>query len=258
MQKFAIIIALFVFSVSCLSGKREVVQIFSETTYTVQEQRMWPRAPLEHKLTAAGAGTGFLVIYENKSFIVTAAHVISGSRGPNSITDPLTGKVFNRDSILSVANRIRVSDLSFTPIRIAVDAANDLAIIELHSDDLRVLTLQPLNLFRRSIGRNPDVVPPTIRTPVQLWGFPSSNQPQLVASGVAISSVEGNFFVLNQPMLPGFSGGPVINSDQFILGVVSRSTNNQTRSVSNKVIVDLLANFETQSRPYRDGGFPPF
>lgn len=218
---------------------------------------MWPRQPIIHNVTTSGVGTGFLVNHKGKQLIVTAAHVISSPRSPVSVTDAKTGKTFNKDSILTSRNRIRVSDLSFTPSRIAVDAANDLAILELHQDDLSVLDLQPLFLLQQSRSRTPEIVQPTTRQGVQIWGFPSSNQPQLVTN-IVITAVERSFFVLNQPLQPGFSGGPVINADKVILGVVSRSTQNQTRCVNNSILINLLDNFEAIAKPYRDGQPPPF
>jgi TPR repeat protein len=150
-----------------------------------------------------GWGSGFFIT--SSGYIVTNNHVVAGT-DKVEITD-LHGKTYP-------AKVIRV------------DRTNDLAIIKAEGD------FPPLAIARSSTVRKGD--------PVFALGFP---QPDL--QGVAVKLTEGSVsslsgmrdephhFQISVPLQHGNSGGPLLNSDGVVVGVVvSKLAPRQIRNVS--------------------------
>lgn len=68
--------------------------------------------------------------------------------------------------------------------------------------------------------------------PVVAWGFPAGAESLQVEEGLLITDVTPDFFVLNKPLDPGFSGGPVVDGRGALVGVISRASKKQTRCVT--------------------------
>lgn len=224
-----------------------ITRVYSETNYeyTFRVTLPWP-GERAGSVTHAGAASGFAIRHNGQLFILTSAHVISGPAKPDRMTDPKADRVVARNQITSSKFRVRVSELSFRPDHILVDAASDLAILTLPDGAEEVLRLHE---FELATSR------PSVRDIASIWGFPGTGHQQM-KEGFRITDLQSNFFVINESLEPGFSGGPVVDKNQFLLGVASRSTANQARVSNLNAIRNLLGRFDAESVPYVDGMRP--
>ncbi|MCC5808320.1 MAG: trypsin-like peptidase domain-containing protein [Opitutales bacterium] len=245
------------------SQRSVVVKVFSETVYNYDYPRMWPRGPLKKTVSTSGSGTAFLVDYDDRLFLVTAAHVISGPRTPDFIE--AEGIRVERNQITEASFRFRVSHLAARPQKIAVDRHSDLAVIMIEREVLDALNLRPLRSSRthdasRSVlrwGRS-SRGPLSVDEQVRVWGFPGTTQPQVNPGDMRVTSVQPNYFVLNSGIEGGYSGGPVVDNDDNLVGVAARSTDRQARCAPLNALLTLLKEFDERAVNYRDGMPPLF
>ena len=93
--------------------------------------------------------------------------------------------------------------------------------------------------------------PARLTSSVQAWGFPSTSVPQIKPKIVA--SAGPQLVMLNEPSDPGFSGGPVVNTDsQQLVGIIVRSTGSQTACLPAAIISDLAGRFEQMAEAYAE------
>jgi S1-C subfamily serine protease len=231
---------------------QSVVKVFSETVYKMTVRRSWywwwTGKP---EVLDLRTGSGFLVQRAGAVYLVTAAHVVCGEPTPASVTDKDTKSVYtiSASTLLdSVTFRVRVSSLSFQPTMIAIDRERDIAILTL--DDKK---LQKLNL--RALYFSEDV--PVPEQEVRVWGFPQTSTPQF--QDAKVTAVQREFFVLNQSLDEGFSGGPVLNlnSSATLAGILSRRLEKQSRCVGHSIIVQAIEHFKERATQYKDGMKPP-
>ncbi|MBW4686934.1 MAG: trypsin-like peptidase domain-containing protein [Komarekiella atlantica HA4396-MV6] len=141
-------------------------------------------APQNPKLVSYGSG----VIISPTGWIITANHVVANQR---NVT-------------------VKVSEKVYRGAVVARDQNNDLALIKLQSQErLPSLRLQSL--------------PPTIGQKIYVIGNPLTLEKSF-ADGI-VSRLEDNGVIqYTAPTNPGNSGGPLLNEDGEVIGVVSRGT----------------------------------
>ena len=131
----------------------------------------------------------------NKGYLVTASHVITGARKIGVYSD---GELVGHAEV------------------VADDPANDLAVLKLTATPSRKLDILPLADHAASLGRS-----------VFTLGYP---QPDVLGervkmtagqvSGTAGVQDDARYIQISLPIQPGNSGGPIIDWDGHVLGVV--------------------------------------
>lgn len=221
------------------------VKVFSETAYKLEiKGRIYGSTVKEIRPTRAGAG--FLVLSGRGPLLVTAAHVVCAPPRPERIVDDGSKTIRidgERTTVKSASFRVRVGDLSFQPSRILVDRDCDTALMSLGEEALALLRLSAFELALPA---------PEVGAKVKAWGFPGTSVPQL-KEGMLVAAIEKGYFALNSSIDPGFSGGPLVDSDGKLLGMVVRSTEQQTRCIPAAAIARAAGSFETASAEYADG-----
>ncbi|NUM32956.1 MAG: trypsin-like peptidase domain-containing protein [Candidatus Brocadiae bacterium] len=168
-------------------------------------------------------GTGFVL--DGK--IVTSKHVVCGlALEDYQAIQGEDGNIvqFNKNVILEklIESKVRIGGLGIEPERIYISLKYDLAFLKISSEALETLRLQKLNVSHEEmyVGKK-----------VEAWGFPSTSNPQ-VNIDLKITSIKDDWFVLNQSLEPGFSGGPIIDQNNHVLGIISRSEAKQSRIIA--------------------------
>lgn len=162
-------------------------------------------------------GAGSLIVDNDRWFVVTARHVV--------VPNPETKSVAERDlgSIRSLEGRVAIASLGLQPTAIWFSTTADVAALELRRED-RSLLLEVLDRDRAApvaLSTSGRVQPGAT---VEAWGFPAKHMPQVQMP--VVSAVRDGFFVLNQALARGFSGGPVLADrvgKRELVGVVTRA-----------------------------------
>ncbi|BBM87217.1 trypsin-like peptidase domain-containing protein [Candidatus Uabimicrobium amorphum] len=214
-------VAVLLFCGCIFAQKRDaIIHIATEVEYTYSYKKrnvIWGSSQQTATFSEIVSGAGFLI----GDYIVTARHVVTG-RVPEQILK--IGDIdfsVEGNIIHSSACRIRVSSNGFVPRAIYICLDKDIAILKLAEEDRELLQLQQLSL---------STSPLSIEQKVKAWGFPATVNPQ-VKTDLLVTSIKNEWFVLDCPLGSGFSGGPVVDEDGAVLGVVSRSEKKQSRIV---------------------------
>jgi hypothetical protein len=216
----------------------KVVKVYSEITYHIEEDRWFGRRK-KHEFSRISTGTAFLL----DGALVTSRHVLAGLLPLKDLETVGPHRLGKGMRVRDVSVRVRVSDRSFQPIKLALHADADLATLVLDWHQMQQLDLRSLSASTPAVG---DVV--------QVWGFPSTVAPQLLEASkqggpLAVVAVHDTYFVLNSPLDPGYSGGPIIDkATGKCLGLVTRSEERQARA-----LVLSLLDTGGAPMPYEDG-----
>jgi S1-C subfamily serine protease len=184
-------------------------------------------------------GTGLVVVADGRRFLVTASHVVVPQWADGVAA---ASKWQGQSSLTGGSVRIRASSLAYSPQRLYVDQASDIAILEMPAEfweKLNVLAFVPKTEL------------PRLEEAVKTWGFPKPAAPQLKV-GAQVITANAEMLEFNEPLDGGFSGGPVLNTYDQLIGMVLRSTDRQSRAVPSAKILRAIADFESHAVSYRD------
>ena len=169
-------------------------------------------------------GTASLVVHGGDWYAVTARHVVL----PNAKTEVLTlpseeegefDEVFF-DRVDGLGTEVAIGSLGVHATSFAFSQTADVAVLAIAEGDRNAVlaAMEPFaNKPLRLAGGEA-----TAGAEVEAWGFPARTHPQV--ERVAISSVREGFFIVNRPLEPGFSGGPVLlSSGKAVGGIITRS-----------------------------------
>lgn len=241
----AIFFLLLFFLGSAYGAENVVLRVHSEGIYRV-EYKSWKTGFIWKKdiQKSLRKGSGFYIKKGKNHFIITAAHVVVGNWPLAEITIGKTNHVINNstEKLASATFLVRIGDTSVNPKNIAIFNDDDVAIMEITPADASVLEVaaQCLNDSPVTLGQK-----------VRAWGFPGTASPQL-SKELDVSSKQPGFFDVNDKLDPGQSGGPVLDADGDLIGLVSRSGFNQTRIISAERIAGLLDRFGQVKVKYFD------
>jgi len=167
---------------------------------------------------SGGTGSGALVVYEGRSYVVTNAHVLNfrlNSRGNDYEYDLPIIKTINGDGV----SYGKFSNKTFL-VRITHMPAFDIVVIPVKAEPFFSPALMSLGPIDDSL--------PRVGQPVFVWGAPNSMS--LVPLDGTISgyppkmrSVDGDiveFIEAQISVQPGNSGGPMFSKDGLMIGVV--------------------------------------
>lgn len=228
-----------------------VCKVYTAFRFDVRfrEERMW-RSPKvwEHSFDTSPHGSGILVEdKDGQCLFVTAAHVVDPGAKETiaelQMDDGVRIKIDgNNAELLRVERSVRVSNLSIKPTHVLVSRDLDVAVFVIDENDLPLIVVPRFKKFgeAKAGGR------------VLSWGFPGSSSPQL-KDNMRITEAGATILTLNSPLEPGYSGGPVVDEQGALVGLVVRSTEKQSRCVSIQAIQPLLRDAKARATPYRDG-----
>jgi S1-C subfamily serine protease len=222
-----------------------VVKIFTELKFEGTETQFKIR-DVDRTHIRIATGCGFAIKIGGKNYLVTAKHVINPSPSTNMLLEEMgdddevryDGK---KNTLKTVKIRIRISGLSLRPLSVFWGKQKDIAIITLAEKDWNLLKLETLEFS--------DSAPKPLM-PVIAWGFPETPNPQL--QELKIAAVHKSYLVLNESLGHGFSGGPLVNLESELLGLIIRSEEKQSRClIVNNTLINNLAS--QKAITYSDG-----
>ena len=168
-----------------------------------------------------------------RNYFVTAAHVLHIGTIPTTIN----GVVVD-DSRLRITGRQIRAYMGFLAYDIGyigtIAGLQDVVFLRPRRD-MSECTLTHLQLANR---------PPVVREEVNIFGFPSTPRQQLETAQVSSVHESQGYFVLNRAVDPGYSGGPVVDSEGYVYGIVANTdhTNRQTNVI--RIDSDMLTMIE--------------
>lgn len=249
-------------------GLLGLVKIFAEHGFEDEEGT---------KGTYTSQGTGILVIREGRWFVITAKHMIVPNPDLKSIIldpeDP--DKEITFGNIIKTRSRVIAGYTSVEPsvIWLPVEDRIDVAVLEISEKMASSLVYRSLNADR--FVSNPF----TPGHDVEVWGYPAKQSPQV--QRLTISDVATDYFVLNQALEQGYSGGLVLltegGTEKIVAGMVIRADKDSNQSIvltwplvnslldaaannisSQKVVVNEILQFEDVSFEFVSLHTPPF
>ncbi|OGV42759.1 MAG: hypothetical protein A3F46_00760 [Legionellales bacterium RIFCSPHIGHO2_12_FULL_42_9] len=196
-------------------------------------------APWRSAATTTGTGSGFIVSYKDKMFLITNAHVV------------------NLDTYVQVKLADADYSTKYEAKVLTIGRDCDLAILEV-ADPAFQATVEPLKFTtsRQKTGDKARVV-----------GFPIGGEECCQTEGVISRSdrVQYAFSKCNllttsidAKISPGNSGGPVLNIDGQVVGVVHQSSLDG-RTLGQMIPLDIIFHFlDDAINNLRYAGFPDF
>jgi hypothetical protein len=180
-------------------------------------------------------GSGSLVVYNDRWFVITAKHIVFPNPDTTSIImkGEKSNKTIEFKNVIETGSRVVIGNTGIQPSTLWLPTNDniDIAILEIPKD------LQPSLIFRTLDNTNTNYSDNNIQqlilgSDVEVWGYPARQSPQM--KKVGISDVAKGYFVLNQALEPGFSGGlalsPIENSQKRIIGMIIRSDDEVSQS----------------------------
>lgn len=236
---YASLLTLSLASYSAHTSTLPVVKIFSEVSYEVLVAGGMLSRDRTHQFSTIGHGTGFVMETSQGRFIVTAAHVLAGPAKPTTIGDGKT-QVDLTAANVSLTNhqvRVRVGEISIRPSAVYLDRPRDVAVLALSDDDWRLVGSPPFNIRQ--------LATPAARTEVTVYGFPGQASAPMLRRATVLE-VQRDFFTINENLSGGFSGGPVVDSGERLVGMVLRSAETQARILNAGIIDQIARNLRSQ------------
>lgn len=238
--------------------------VFVEQTCHVSRPKDLVRARLavDVDIKDIAWGTAFAYRTGGRVMLVTAAHVIEMPSSIASVVD--RGKDLATDDddkeykaadgfkIERGPSRIRVGGIAVQPTRVLVDEAQDIALLEIAEQDLAALRLE--TLAPGTVARDAEA---------KIWGFPavqrggrsvpSASQTSQRTDVTDVRPGEVICAPLNaKETRGGFSGGPLVDVNGKVVGMIMRSTTETTRCRSMSAIDELARNFDQRAKPYTE------
>jgi hypothetical protein len=152
-----------------------------------------------------------------------------------------------RTKVKNCTYRVLVSNLSLNPKQVLIDKDRDIAVLSLDPAEYDHLRAKTFDL---------DAPKLTDRTEVVMYGFPgdpsdqhraASTPHQQFTEGSKVTAVEKSFFVTNQAVKPGYSGGPVLDQKGRLIGMIFNSNGLQTRCASVESIAGVIKDFSAKA-----------
>lgn len=172
--------------------KRELTEVKKEQhKQTAVVNKLQGKITLDPSITYKSGGTGFLV--DGKGLLVTNAHVVKNAR------------------YVAVENK---NGESFNVVVVFQDAAKDIALLQINDDNFKALSTIPYSISKQGVK---------LAEPIYTLGYPKN---EIVYGQGYISAKTGyNGDTLNCQIAiaanPGNSGGPVLNKNGEVIGIVS-------------------------------------
>lgn len=185
--------------------------------------------------TYLAQGTGSVFSINGQHYIVTAKHVVIPNAGlkefipnPEKPKDKVT---LNKVESLGARILLGYTGIEPSSVWIPVNDNPDIAILTIPDDKLSSLVIRSIDA---RMGNN-NAVSNNVFEPgsdVEVWGYPAKQSPQ--TQRMIISDVKSEYFVLNQALLQGYSGGlvllPTDDNTKIIIGMIIRSDDKVNQS----------------------------
>lgn len=238
--------------------------VFAEQTFHVTRSRDVVRgrmAAVNVQVKDLRWGTGFAYRTGGRVLLVTAAHVVKLPSDIASITERNDPTNESDDKVYATVDgykiepspgpaRIRIGGLSVQPTRVLVDTSQDIALLEVSERDLAALHLETLGAAK--VERDAEV---------KLWGFPAVQRGGMSVPSASQTSQRTDVTELKlrevicaplngKETRGGFSGGPLVDGNGKVVGMIMRSTTETTRCRSMDAIDDLAKDFDQRAEPY--------
>lgn len=248
MRPIILALLFFGFHVSVDASQLSVVRLFSEITYETHIAGGLFSRDRSLEFSSVTQGSGFVLTTRDGPYIVTAAHVLVG---PSQLSGVGEGKNFvdlnsPRATLVGHSFRVRVGELSLRPTAFFLDRDRDVAVLSLSAEHWTQVRVPGFSL--RSSG------PVPVRSDVTVYGFPGRASAAMLHTA-RVAEVQREFFSLDRSLGAGFSGGPVVDSRNRLIGMISRSTETHTRAVSMNVIEDIMRDLSSKMLPLAEPHF---
>lgn len=217
---------------------REVVVeaplVFRETVYGVRQPRLLLLSD-EFEVSVFSSGTAFAVDSNAGMFLMTATHVVSGEVNLAELVVDGHRYTASQDGISYIrkqSDRVRVGFKSAVPdVYVQPDSVVDLDIAVMRVDRADLEVIRTYRFGTPRLGERVRV----LGYPQQMGSLGTMPTPvaNLEVRELTVTGLEADYFVCQTERLvgPGFSGGPVLDSDDRVVGMAIRSNGNQIRCV---------------------------
>lgn len=169
-------------------------------------------------------GTAFLI---NQTTAVTCAHVVQVSDESKARLKQITGKAFDKDKVVT---QIVPMDGDYVDVKAVCNDSYDFAVLTFQDhkvDTRKPLVLGDSNAATRGTKVNPMGFP-AVLSEIKSRSDWSSKMPEdvLSSSGTVAKSAttvkdeSGKFIVYDADTKPGMSGGPLVDSNGAVVGIV--------------------------------------
>jgi hypothetical protein len=143
---------------------------------------------------------------DGRRYLATAAHVLTC--GPVSKEDAPLPRIKEQHST------IYAGPLVIKPLSVRIDFEHDLALMEFADADWNKLDIMVFDLSSKS---------PCIEDKAKIWGCVDKASPDPQLKDAPIVAVTRHAITAGCPVDHGFSGGPVLDRDNRLIGIVSRT-----------------------------------
>ena len=166
------------------------------------------------------AGTYWPLTFGDRYFYVTAHHVIS----PQLLATSSGAVDGTNTKVISRKTRAFLGTLAEPVGEVgSISTLKDVAFLRPKRKQALEVALSPMILSTNT---------PHVGEAVKLIGYPGTSYQQVESGTVSSVQEDSGFFVLNKPVNSGFSGGPVLDQQNHVYGIVSSGdTNNQQTTI---------------------------
>jgi hypothetical protein len=247
-----IVISFFIFFclASCNDSSKNNKKISSinikKQSWITENQNDWPQITMINHINYIDrnysvAGCGFLLDIGTDTIAVTAKHILSYFKSENMSTVSFNNnlgqwEMYPKNNNLDKVCIEKIINENPNESLQGIPADKDWLLLTVKQKSLNIHPLQ----FRKSplnVGEKVYIIG---------WRYSDSNCPQRIFEGKFVKSMGGSLIIstelLSNNTIPGLSGSPVIDSEGYLIGIMSQKYGKMERLSSIEYPMELLKN----------------